>query len=292
MRPTKTFDSIMRRAAALVLTLGTGWPAGSFAVEPDAQAPNAADEKAIDWSALDWNPATLSLPAPKSWSAPGADTINSANWDRKDNPDGTAALSVKRSLPTTWDTKVGVDLGLAPPPSTNLRSLPADRLLTGSQDRSTGVAWANMSVPGISLDARVDPQQDQSIVGTTLSKSLPIGRAFSVTVQNGYSVTKMLANPANPALAAPGLVALPQGSPALPAPSQFYSTDRTAKVDILPTGTTFSAGEKLSTIDEKWLRTIGAEQKLFGNISITGAVSETTTGIPDKSITAGYKKSW
>jgi hypothetical protein len=48
----------------------------------------------------------------------------------------------------------------------------------------------------------------------------------------------------------------------------------------------------MSTADEKWRRSIGAEQKLFDGISVKGAVSETATGIPDKSISAGFKRSW
>jgi hypothetical protein len=48
----------------------------------------------------------------------------------------------------------------------------------------------------------------------------------------------------------------------------------------------------MSTTDDKWRRSLGAEQKLFGGISVKGSVSETDTGTPDKSISAGFKRNW
>ena len=52
------------------------------------------------------------------------------------------------------------------------------------------------------------------------------------------------------------------------------------------------AGQTLSTADDKWLRRIGAEQKLFGGVSISGSISETPQGATNKSVTAGFKRSW
>jgi hypothetical protein len=40
----------------------------------------------------------------------------------------------------------------------------------------------------------------------------------------------------------------------------------------------------------RWLRKIGAEQKLF--VSVSGAIGETPQGAPNKSISAGLKRSW
>ena len=49
-----------------------------------------------------------------------------------------------------------------------------------------------------------------------------------------------------------------------------YQTEQSAKLSITDTGTSFIAGQSLSSTDEKWLRKIGAEQKLFGGVSVTG----------------------
>ena len=49
----------------------------------------------------------------------------------------------------------------------------------------------------------------------------------------------------------------------------------------------------ISSTDDKWLRTLSAEQKLFGGpFSVTGSVSETATGDLSKSLKAGFKQNW
>jgi hypothetical protein len=37
---------------------------------------------------------------------------------------------------------------------------------------------------------------------------------------------------------------------------------------------------------------IGAEQKLFGEVSISGSIGETALGTTNKSLTAGFRQSW
>jgi hypothetical protein len=71
-----------------------------------------------------------------------------------------------------------------------------------------------------------------------------------------------------------------------------HETEQSAKLSIVDTGTSFSAGQTLSSTDDKWLRRIGAEQKLFGGVSISGSISETPLGTASKSISAGFKQSW
>jgi len=57
-------------------------------------------------------------------------------------------------------------------------------------------------------------------------------------------------------------------------------------------GTSVSAGQSLSSTDDKWLRKIGAEQKLFGGVSVSGSISETPLGASNKSISGTFKQSW
>ncbi|MBV9460834.1 MAG: hypothetical protein JO141_25475, partial [Bradyrhizobium sp.] len=75
-------------------------------------------------------------------------------------------------------------------------------------------------------------------------------------------------------------------------PERTYDTDWSAKVELTETGTSLTAGQTLSTSDDKWLRKVGAEQKLFGGVTISGSIGETAQGTTNKSVTAGFKKSW
>jgi hypothetical protein len=52
------------------------------------------------------------------------------------------------------------------------------------------------------------------------------------------------------------------------------------------------AGQTLSTSDDKWLRKVGAEQKLFDGVTISGSIGETPSGAANKSLSAGFRRSW
>ena len=53
-----------------------------------------------------------------------------------------------------------------------------------------------------SVEARVDPAQEQSKLGTSLSKSVPISEQYSLTLQNGYNLIQQGIVPV------PGIVAV------------------------------------------------------------------------------------
>ncbi len=141
-----------------------------------------------------------------------------------------------------------------------------EQLLAGAvPDQSTGVAWATITAPGFeaplgwdktSIETRVDPSQEQGKLGTTLSRSVPLGDDVSLTLQNGVSMTRALPNAAGQA--------------------HSWASSQALRFNILPTDTSVSLGADISSIDDKWLRTLSAEQKLFGGpFSVTGSVSET-----------------
>jgi hypothetical protein len=177
--------------------------------------------------------------------------------------------------------KAGVDYRKPAVPAAEFRT---DHLLGGTlQDQSPGVAWANVTTglplawDKASIDTRLDPSQELGKVGTTLSRSVPLGDNLSLTLQNGLALSRTLANPALP------------GS----APPQSWSSSQAVRFNILPSDTTVSLGASLSSTDEKWLRTLSAEQKLFGGpFSVTGSVSETASGDAAKSLRAGFKRTW
>jgi hypothetical protein len=155
----------------------------------------------------------------------------------------------------------------------------------GNEPQSTGTAWAAATAPGVgsiwdktAIEARVDPAQEQSKLGTSLSKSVPLSEQYSLTLQNGYNVTQQ------------GTIAPVPGIAARPA--RNYQTEQSARLSVADTGTSFIAGQTLSTTDDKWLRKVGAEQKLFDGVSISASVGETSQGTTNKSLTAGFKRSW
>jgi len=177
-----------------------------------------------------------------------------------------------------WAGKVGIDYSKPAIPAVMFQP---EQLLAGAvPDQSTGVAWATITTPEApvgwdktSIETRVDPAQEQSKLGTTLSRSVPIDDNVSLTLQNGVSMTRPLPN-------ASGQV-------------HGWASSQALRFNILPTDTSVSFGADISSTDDKWLRTLSAEQKLFGGpFSVTGSVSETATGDLSKSLKAGFKRSW
>jgi hypothetical protein len=136
--------------------------------------------------------------------------------------------------------------------------------------QSSGTAWAAATAPGVgsiwdktSIEARVDPGQEQGKLGTSLTKAVPLTDTYSLTLQNGINVIQQGIVPV------PGIVSHP---------SRSYETDQSAKLSITDTGTSFVAGQTLSSTEDKWLRKFGAEQKLFDGVTVSGSVSETSSG--------------
>jgi hypothetical protein len=187
--------------------------------------------------------------------------------------------SDKTSEPS-WFGKVGVDYTKPAIPATTFQP---EQLTAGAvPDQSTGVAWATVTAPGMeaplgwdktSIDTRIDPAQEQSKLGTTLSRSVPLGDDVALTWQNGISMTHSLPN-------ASGQI-------------HGWASSQALRFNFLPTDTSVAVGADISSSDDKWLRTLSAEQKLFGGpFNVTGSVSETPGGELSKSLRAGFKRSW
>jgi hypothetical protein len=252
----------------------------------DTAATPPADAPEPDWSLLntdDSPTAKASLREKRSSLIVGSP---SSSWTSNDS-NGASALSVKQSVTPFWDTRVGADINVA---RQNAPRSAADAYRNQfgdgtAQAQSGGAAWAAATAPGVgsiwdktAIEARVDPGADQTKLGTSLSKSVPIaGDQYSLTLQSGYNVIQ-------------------QGS--IPAigyngrPTRSYETDQLARFNITDTGTSFIAGQSLATTDDKWLRKFGAEQKLFGGVNVSGSISETVQGVTNKTFSAGFKHSW
>ena len=247
---------------------------------PDASVfGEGANLDALNWDVSRMAPSGTRL---RGSAAPEA----RADWSRTEKKDGSSALTVKRALPTEWDSKVGLDLNLAEPQN----GIPPIDPLRPVPSHSTGAAWATITAPSLdmpagwdraTLDARVDPSTDQRRLGTTLSKSVPLNDNFSVTLNNGHALTHQGAHP--------GWLDAAAGAPA---PAEIYSTDGSAKLNVLPTHTRIGIGASRSSTDSRWLRTLSTEQTLFGDVSVTGTISESAEGPAKSSLTAGFKKTW
>jgi len=295
-----------RRAVLLILAAGFGvasaLPAGAQAAPAEENTEGAAeadaavdindvdmkdiDIKNLDWSQLNVDASTLINPASKARAAPGAGVGADMSWSSQDKSNGSAAVSVKQPLSPFWDARVGADMTVVNQPQTlTSADLVRQKFSSdGQPSQSSGSAWAAITAPGVAsiwdktaIEARVDPSQEQSKLGTSLSKSLPLSEQYSLTLQNGYNVIQQGTAPV------PGI-----GGHA----ARNYEVDRSAKLSIADTGTSFIAGQSLSSADDKWLSKIGAEQKLFGGVTINGSIGETMLGTSNKSLTAGFKRSW
>lgn len=259
---------------------------GTPAETSETTAPEFVEPADIDWSVLNSDPRSL-------YEKPSAVRRTSAvkpiedpwSWTRSDKPDGSSAVAIKQPITPFWDTRVGADLNVTTKMPMTSSEVLAEKIAHNNQiSQSSGSAWAAMTAPGVgsiwdktAIEARTDPSQEQSKFGTSLTKSLPFGGdQYALTLQQGYNVTQQTLVPLF----------------GLGASSRIYEIDQSAKLGIAETGTSFIAGQTHSSADDKWLRRIGAEQKLFGGVTVTGSISETPDGIANRSLSAGFKTRW
>ncbi len=253
----------------------------------DADPMKDIDVSKLDWSQIDVNAATFSDRPDAKAKAGKPATANGGpdlNWSNRNNANGSAGVSVKQSLSPFWDTRVGADMTVTKQPTTMSELLAEKAENGGSTPQNGGTAWVAATAPGAgsiwdktAVEARVDPNADQSKIGATITKAVPLIDEYKLSLQNGYNVTQQ------------GMVPIPGAAPRT---NRSFDTDQTASLSMGGTGTTLSAGQTMSSSDDKWLRKVGAEQKLTDNVTVSGAIGETSQGTTSKSITAGFKKSW
>lgn len=245
--------------------------------EESAAISNALSGDLLGLSATPIKPLRLpSLRAPK-----GLDTSRT-------DKDSSTTMVLKQPLPIDWDAKVGADLGLRAAPS--LTYSPDPWKAGSANDRGSGAAWASVGVvPSLAtVDARVDPSNDQGRVGTTFKHSMPVGSRFSVTLQNSYSMTETFsASSAGPSDIP--MVTVPVTGVTTP---QVWGSEKAAKFDILSTGTSFGAKLANNSTDPVTHNQFSAEQKIYGPLNVTTAVTDVGQTSVSKSITARFKLNW
>lgn len=240
------------------------------------------DESLIDWDTLNIRDPWLQSPMRQLKSSPRPSP--SSSWSRNDRSNGSSGVTVQQSLFPAWNANAGVDMDVArlSAPVTSSATLP-DRLQSDRQLlNSSAAAWMTAKVSGVSflwdqtsLEARTNPVQETRF-GTAMSKSLPIwGDQFLLTLRHSYFVTQH-----------GSLTGLGNAS------EYGLDLDRSARLKVTDTGMTLLAGQGRSTVDNRWLNRIGAEQQLFGGLSITGSINQTLDGGSSKTISAGFRHRW
>ena len=286
--------------AALAQDVRVTAPAPSYAAGPADNPelkPLTPEESDVLGRALLFDPADRHRQQDADTASPASLTqAGGLDVKRDDKPDGSSTVAVKKPVApglasTGLDANVGADVNLAaPPPSVFQPGKP----LPGAAPNDTGsaAAWASLGVANLaSLDARVDPANDRGKIGGTLKHSVPVGKKFSVTLEDSYSMTETL----GPAAAAPTVSSpaapVPVTAPP-PGPTQVFDNSKSVKFNIAPTGTTFGAGMTTASNDPVTHNTLSADQKLFGPLHVTTAVTDVGQPSESKSITARFKLNW
>lgn len=223
------------------------------------------DAAVIDRDRLDRPPPKLRL---RGLNAHGLLTVsgNGAN--------GAGTLVVAPAAPLAWDAKIGADLGPA------IETSHLDRTLYDlpPTQNGSGAAWASVGLRDIAtLDARVDPVNDHGRLGTTFSKSVPVGGTKSVTVINTYAVTGTVNRAA---------LASASGT------SQVWHTEQAVRFSVGSTGTTLGAGIHANSAEAVWHNTLSAEQRLAGPLHVSTAVSDLGQASVNKRVSAGFRVNW
>jgi len=251
--------------------------------DDSAAAPVTIDDATLE-TALSTDAALL--PSAGKTSAlrlpPGAGTNTNFNWNKTDNPDGSAKYSVNRPLAAPWDAKIGADISIAPSASDigPIKQWPAS-----VPDAGAGSAWANVVVPAIAtVELRAEPANDHDRIATKLERSLPLGQALSMTMQASVGVTEL-----SRSSSATTPVALASLSPAQ---SRVFDTDKSLQLNILTTGTTLLAGSTAVSSDPFMHNRVSASQKIYGPLSVTGSFNDVGLATANKSITAGLNFGW
>ena len=255
-----------------------GAPADSVAADaegnPQADVPLTPEESAALGNALTIDAADLAgSPPVRPLRLPSLNDANKFDVSHSDRPDGSSTLTVKQPLASEWDAKVGADLSLAAAPDGATPSKPFALKPAG---RDSGAAWASVGVADFAtVDARVDPGSDQSKLGTTFKRSIPVGGKSSVTLQDSYSVTETFGAPTP-----------------TPANQQIWGSQKAVKLDVLTTGTSLGAGIATASNDPVTHNTFSADQKLYGPLHLTTAVNDVGQPTISKRISAAFRLTW
>jgi hypothetical protein len=277
-------DSSAEDAASndAVTSAGTADSSDSAAPVADAAAEVAPVDDETLGRALAAGPLDLSKPNGATPRLPLALDANKPVWSKSDNSDGSATYSVSRPLASPWAANVGADISVAPSPDPDgpLKALPG----TAPSDAGAGSAYANVAVPEVAtVEVRAEPANDHGRVATRLQRSFPLGKTLSLTMQGSVGVTEPVHTPGAP---------LPSITGATETQARILDTDRSVQLDVLSTGTSLVAGSTTFSGDPVVHNRVGATQKIYGPLSITGSLNDVGEATSSKSLSAGLTFNW
>ena len=262
-------------------------PSAEAAPDPQPETPLTTEEAAALASALTFDSATLSDTKPaKPLRLPSLG--DDGRFDISTKPGGAGTMTLYRPFAGDWNARVGADYNPAPVADGYRPDKPLPVIGAG---QDSGAAFASVGMANLAtVDARLDPTNDQSKFGTTFKHSIPVGDKFSLTLQDSYSVTQSIGTAAPTPYAVP-LMAAPAGTAAAPTP-QIWGNQKAVKVDVLATGTTFGAGITTASNDPNAHNTFSADQTLYGPLHLTTSVTDFGQSTENKSIAARLKLNW
>src|SRR5579864_54004 len=166
--------------------------------EADDDIMKDVDVSKLDWSQLSTDNLEIpGKPVSKAHAAAPGPAGSNLSWSNNNKANGGSDVSVKQSVSPFLDTRVGADMTVAPQPTTMSELLAEKAANGGSQPQSSGTAWAAITGPGAgaiwdktAVEARVDPGQEQSKLGTSISKSVPLNDQYQLSLQGGYNMTQ------------------------------------------------------------------------------------------------------
>ena len=264
-------------------------PTDDETIKPEGDPLTPAEDETLSRALLFGTTTTLFADAPaKALKLPGQGKAPGVDINSTDKDDGSGTVNVKRVWSSDLDAKVGADFNVAPPPPETYQ--PNKPMPGSAAASSNSAAWASLGLDNLaSVDARVSQGNDEGKLGTTLQRSVPFGSRFSVTVHDTYSLREAFATQ-NSAPAGLPIMTLPQQSVSGSTP--VYSNDRGVKFNILPTGTTLSAGLANVSNDPITHNSLSADQQVYGPLHVTTSVNDLGTTIESKKITAALKLNW
>src|SRR5207237_3224539 len=107
------------------------------------------DVSKLDWSQLNVDASTLAKrPAAAARGAKAGQGSSDVSWSNNRKANGGADVSVKQSVWSFWDTRVGADMTVAREPTTMSELLAQKASNGGGLPQSGGGAWAAMTAPG------------------------------------------------------------------------------------------------------------------------------------------------
>lgn len=275
--------------APLLLPVMAATQESSQVATPDPAV--TAEDSALIGNALMFDPANIAgntTVKPLRRSAP-SNAKDGFDVSRTDGAAGASTVILKKPLATEWNANVGADLGLAGNTSNDFN--PDNPLRVTRNDAGSAAAWASVDVPHLAtIDARLDPSNDRGRIGTTFKQSIPLGGRFSMTLQNSYALTEALGQPQTTPSDVP-LMTVPTTTPSEPVP-EVWSSEKLAKFNILSSGTTLAAGLSSNSTDPVTHNTLSAEQKLYGPLNLTTAVTDVGQSSENKSVSARFKLNW